>query len=108
MNLRRVPVPRAPVQLRARGVETPRHRGNVESVEDGQATLDIAVCALPVLLGHRDPRLCVPAERVYVGSGGPQGRGEEAVAAAASPAQPPGGHPAPRDPPPRLHTPPPT
>src|SRR6267142_2574067 len=93
MNLRRVPVPRAPIQLRARGVETPRHRGNVESLEDGQATLDIAVCALPVLLGHRDPRLCVPAERLHVGFGGRQGRGEEAVGVAASPAEAAGGEP---------------
>ncbi len=45
------------------------------------------------LLGHRDPRLCVPAERVHVGFGGRQGRGEEAVGVAASPAEAAGGEP---------------
>src|SRR5262249_9024842 len=68
-----------PVQLRTRGVQTPRHRGDVESLEEGQAPLDVRLGTFPVLLGNRDPRLHVPAERVQVGLGSREGRREKAV-----------------------------
>src|SRR5262252_6829763 len=85
VRLRAFIILRPPAQLRTRGVETPCHGGNVESLEEGQPLLDVRLGTFPVLLGNRDPRLHVPAERVQVGFGGREGRREKAVGVTAGP-----------------------